>query len=120
MKVLFVQEKPFLATALKLTLLNKGFELIISKNIHHPRSVIDAVNPEYIITDISKGDGIGYVDEAKKRNLPVIVISENGNEEYLQQAFDKGADDYVSLPLSHAELALRLRILVMQRQVAVA
>ena len=111
MKVLFVQEHPFLATALKLTMLSKGFDLVVSEDTSHPISVIEEVNPGLVITDISQGDGIAYVVEAKKKNVPVIVISSNGKEDQLQQAFDKGADDYICLPLSLSELALRVSIL---------
>ena len=115
MKVLFVQEHPFLATALKLTMLSKGFDLVVSEDTSHPNSVIEEVNPTVVITDISQGGGISYVEEAKKKNVPVIVISANGKENELQQAFDKGADDYICLPLSLSELALRVSILTMSK-----
>lgn len=111
MKVLFVQEHPFLATALKLTMLSKGFDLIVSEDTRHAFSVIDEINPNIVIADISQGDGIAYVAEAKKKNVPVIVISANGHEDQLQRAFDNGADDYLCLPLSLTELALRVSLL---------
>jgi DNA-binding response OmpR family regulator len=111
MKVLFVQEHPFLATALQLTMQSKGFDLVVSEDTTHAFSVINQVNPNIVITDISNGEGFSYVEEAKKKNVPVIVISANGKEAELQRAFDKGADDYVSLPLSISELALRISIL---------
>jgi len=111
MKVLFVQEAPFLATALRLTMLLRGFDLILSEDTLNASAVLDRVNPNIVIADISKGDGISYVVEAKKKNMPVIVLSENGRESDLQNAFDNGADDYLSLPLSFSELALRVTIL---------
>ncbi|MDQ6813540.1 MAG: response regulator [Bacteroidota bacterium] len=111
MKVLFVQEHPFLATALQLTMQRKGFDLVVSEDTSHPNKVLDEVNPKLVITDISQGAGLCYVEEAKKKNVPVIVISANGKETELQKAFDKGADDYICLPLSLSELALRVRIL---------
>ena len=115
MKVLFVQEHPFLATALHLTMRSKGFDLVVSEDTVHATKVMNEVNPQIVITDISQGDGILYVEEAKKKNVPVIVISANGKENELQQAFDKGADDYVCLPLSLSELALRVSILTRTR-----
>ena len=115
MKVLFVQEHPFLATALQLTMRSKGFELVVSEDTTHANTVMNEVNPNIVIADISQGDGISYVMEAKKKNVPVIVISANGKESELQQAFDKGADDYICLPLSLSELALRVSILTRTR-----
>ena len=111
MKVLFVQEHPFLATALNLTMRSQGFDLVVSEDTSHANAVMNEVNPNIVIADISQGDGICYVEEAKKKNVPVIVISANGKENELQQAFDKGADDYVCLPISLSELALRVSIL---------
>jgi len=111
MKVLFVQETPFLATALKVTLQRLGFDLIVLENKLNPCATLRNIKPEMVITDITQPGGIDYVDEAKRKNLPVIVISANGKEGDLQKAFDKGADDYLSLPLSISELALRVNIL---------
>jgi len=115
MKVLFVQEEPFLAAALKLTMLSKGFDLVVSEDTVNAFSVISAVNPQIVIADINQGEGLSYVAEAKKMNMPVIVIGTNGKEKELQQAFEHGADDYISLPLSFSELALRVSILARTR-----
>ena len=111
MKVLFVQPAPFLATALKITLRNAGFNLIVSENTSNAVWTLQREEPEIVIIDITQQGGIDYVIKAKKKNLPVIVISANGKENDLQKAFDSGADDYLSLPLSISELALRVSIL---------
>jgi DNA-binding response OmpR family regulator len=111
MKVLLVQERPFLATALMLTLRSKGFDLIIAEDTSPAKSIIDNVQPKVVIADINQENALSYVEEAKKNNLPVIVISANGKENELQQAFDKGADDYICVPLSLSELALRVSVL---------
>ena len=118
MKVLFVQEQTFLATALKLTLLTKGYDLIVSDDTLSASTIIDAHCPNIVIADLSKRTGLLYVEEAKRKNVPVIVISKNGAEDELQKAFDKGADDYISMPLSITELALRVSILTKSRAVA--
>jgi len=118
MKVLFVQEQTFLATALRLTLVTKGYDLVVSDDSQSPSTAIDATNPNIVIADISKRTGLLYVEEAKKKNVPVIVISKSGAEDELQKAFDKGADDYISMPLSISELALRVSILTKTKAVA--
>lgn len=111
MTVLFVQEQPFLATALKLTMRSKGFDLVVSEDNTPADCKIDEVKPQVVIADISQANALAFVEEAKKNNLPVIVISENGKESKLQEAFDCGADDYICMPLSFTELALRVRLL---------
>lgn len=111
MKVLFVQEQPGLMSALKLTLENKGFGLVVCNGTLNAHSVIDAVHPDIVIADITREKGLRYVEEAKSKNVPVMVLSPDGNEENLQKAFDKGADDYITVPLSLPELALRVNLL---------
>jgi DNA-binding response OmpR family regulator len=118
MKVLFVQEHTFLATALQLSMLTRGYDLVVSDETLSPAVTIDKVCPSIIIADISKSTGYSYVEEAKRKNVPVIVISKSGREEELQKAFDKGADDYITMPLSFNELALRVSILTKNRAVA--
>jgi DNA-binding response OmpR family regulator len=115
MKVLFVQEEPFLAAALKLTMLSKGFDLVLSEDTANAFSVISEVNPQIVVADINQGEGMSYVAEAKKKNMPVIVIGTNGKEKELERAFENGADDYISLPLSISELALRVSLLARSR-----
>jgi DNA-binding response OmpR family regulator len=118
MKVLFVQERPFLATALKLTLQSRGFDLIVSEDNSPANSTIAQVRPNVVVADISQQNALSYIEEAKRSQLPVIVISANGKENELQQAFDKGADDYICLPLSLPELALRVSLLTKPTMVA--
>lgn len=117
MRVLFVQEQSFLATALRLKLL-KGFDLVVTSDSISPSKAIDHYNPNIIIADITRGRGYNYVEEAKKKNLPVIVISNNTDEHELNKAFEMGADDYISMPLSFTELALRVHILTHKNAVA--
>jgi DNA-binding response OmpR family regulator len=115
MKVLFVQEEPFLATTIKLTMLTKGFELVVSEDLSNPSSVIHEVDPDIVVADINSAGGINYVVEAKKKNVPVIVISANENQRRLQRAFDEGADDYICLPISVTELTLRVSLLTREQ-----
>ncbi len=118
MKVLFVQEQTFLATALRLALITHGYELIVSNEKISPSVAIETYGPHIIIADITRNSGFNYVEEAKKKNVPVIVICNNGGEDSLQKAFEKGADDYISMPLSFAELALRVNILTKKYSLA--
>lgn len=118
MKVLFVQEHPFLATALKLTMLSKGFDLILLQDNSNPHRVLEQLKPAVVIADISELNGLRYLEQAKLMNVPVIVISANDKEDNLQKAFEKGADDYICLPLSLTELALRVKVLTNARAIA--
>lgn len=111
MKVLFIQEQTFLATALRLAFITKGYDLHVSNENISPETTIEAYNPSIIIADITKGRGYNYVEEAKRKNVPVIVICNNAGENNFEKAIDKGANDYLSMPLSFAELVLKVNTL---------
>lgn len=118
MKVLIVQEQTFLATALRLALLSRGYELIVSNENIPPSHALDIYNPNIVIADITRGSGFRYVEEARKKNVPVIVICNNGDEDQINKAFEKGADDYISMPLSFTELAIKVDLLTQKSAVA--
>lgn len=111
MKVLFVQENSFLATALQLTMITRGYDLVVSDGDIPASRAMTQYHPNIVIADITQGTGFSYVKEAKKNNVPVLVISKSGREDDLQKAFDIGADDYVNMPISFNELALRVNLL---------
>lgn len=118
MKVLIVQEQTFLATALRLALLTRGYELVAANENISPAHALDIYNPTIVIADITRGSGFCYVEEAKKKNVPVIVICNNGNEDDINKAFESGADDYISMPVSFTELALKVNMLTQKNAVA--
>jgi len=109
-----------LYTALKLTLRKKGFQLVVVSASSSPVSTICNLHPSVIITDITSAGSFNFIEEAKRKDLPVIVITKNGQENLLQIAFEKGADDYVIMPISIAEIALRVCILTRAKLKAVA
>lgn len=118
MKVLFIQEQTFLATALRLAFIKKGYDIrVSSENI--PLSItFETFNPNIVIADISKGRGYYYVEEAKKKNVPVIVISNNTGTDHFQMAIEKGADDCLQMPLSFSDLLQRVNLLTKKKPFA--
>ena len=113
MKVLFVQSKPALATALQLTFLRQGYEVIFCKNAFEAVENIIMHSPKLVVVDIMTSSiGLEFVSSIKKYNLPIIVLSAFGYEDQLQKAFELGADDYVNHPYSMNELTLRVNLLM--------
>jgi DNA-binding response OmpR family regulator len=121
MKVLLVQSKPMLATALQLTFLRQGFEVIFCSSATEAVDNILRHQPKLIILDmLTPSVGVEFVSGLKKMNLPIIVLSAFGSEEQLQKAFDMGVDDYVNLPYSMSELLLRANLLTRVKPKAMA
>jgi DNA-binding response OmpR family regulator len=50
-----------------------------------------------------------FVREVLKKNTPIIVLSAEGLEDTVLQAFAIGANDFITKPFSPAELAVRVK-----------
>lgn len=119
MKVLFVHEEPPLATALKLTLLKQGYEVDFCKTATEAIEAIRSTHTDLLIADIMLlKKRRELITGARIKKIPIILLSNLGSEEQMQQAFDMDADDYASLPLSLTELSLRVNKLTHHRSVA--
>jgi two-component system KDP operon response regulator KdpE len=68
--------------------------------------------PHMVLLDLSIGMGNGFRlvrHLSQEYNVPVIVISDKGDDENVARAFDSGADDYVVKPFSPTELMVRIK-----------
>ena len=78
---------------------------------------IHSVNPDLVITDImmpyASGLEIVSMVKTQEKKIPVIVLSAMGQEKVVLEAFDLGADDYMTKPFSPNELTVRVRKLTM-------
>ena len=75
---------------------------------------IEELSPDLIITDImmpfaSGLEIIGAVKRKTEKKIPVIVLSAMGQENVVLEAFQLGADDYITKPFSPNELSMRVK-----------
>lgn len=67
-----------------------------------------------VITDIhmpfhSGLEIITFIRNDLRKNTPIIVLSAEGLEDTVLQAFEIGANDFITKPFSPAELAVRVK-----------
>jgi DNA-binding response OmpR family regulator len=72
---------------------------------------------DLVITDIhmpfhSGLEIITFIRTELKQNVPIIVLSAEGLENTVLQAFDLGVSDFITKPFSPAELAVRVKRLL--------
>ncbi|MBA4057928.1 MAG: response regulator [Marivirga sp.] len=53
-----------------------------------------------------------YVRNDQKKKTPILILSAEGLEDTVLQAFELGADDFVAKPFSLGELVLRVKRLI--------
>ncbi|HQY57276.1 MAG: winged helix-turn-helix domain-containing protein [Nitrospira sp.] len=72
-----------------------------------------ARNPDIILLDLGFPDmnGTAVIEHIRAwSNMPIIVLSARDQEQVKVQAFDLGADDYVTKPFGVDELLARMRV----------
>lgn len=114
MKILVAEDEPIMLKTIELRLKKDGHEVIVTDNGRDAIEQIDLQNPDLIITDIMMpySSGLEIVGKVKKQNqrkVPVIVLSAMGQENVVLEAFNLGADDYITKPFSPNELSMRVK-----------
>lgn len=117
MKILVAEDEPIMLKTIELRLKKDGHEVITSTDGRQAMEQIEAHDPDLIITDIMMpySSGLEIVSKVKKgtyRNVPIIVLSAMGQENVVVDAFNLGADDYITKPFSPNELSLRVKRLI--------
>lgn len=118
MKILIAEDEPIMQKTIVLRLKKDGHEVISTDNGREALDLIAEQKPDLIITDImmpyaSGLEIVGTVKQSDKKT-PIIVLSAMGQENVVLEAFNLGADDFISKPFSPAELSMRVKRLMAQ------
>ena len=99
-KILIAEDDAFLSKIYKIHL-KDDYNLVLVQNGEEAITKIKSEKPDLIILDIvmPKKNGIEVIEEIKKdpatKDIPIMVVSNLGQENDVQKALDAGADDYL-------------------------
>lgn len=99
-RVLVVEDEEFLIRPLKDSLAAEGYTVDVARNGKEAVGKITENKPDLVLLDIlmPEKDGFYVLGEVKKssewRLIPVIVLSNLGEDVTIKQALEAGADDY--------------------------
>ncbi len=112
-RVLVVEDDKGLRLTLVATLKAEGYAPTEAGGVNNARQAFADKKPDLIILDLGlpDGDGMSLLKDLRRSGdlTPIIVLTARGDEESKVQAFDLGADDYVTKPFGVAELLARVR-----------
>lgn len=116
-KIVLAEDNSILLLLLKYQLEKEGYKLLLAVNGKEAVDLIEEHNPDLILTDImmpfiSGLEVISHVRNNLNKKTPIIVFSSAGQEEMVLKAFDIGATDFMSKPLSPNELVIRIKKLL--------
>lgn len=117
MKILVAEDEPMLLKTIELKLKKEGYEVISASDGRQAIEQIEKEVPDLIITDImmpyaSGLEIISFVRKSITKKTPIIILSAMEQEKVVMEAFELGADDYITKPFSLNELAIRVKRLM--------
>jgi cyclic di-GMP phosphodiesterase len=121
-RIMIVDDSREMASALAALLQLSGHTVELFSDGRHALAAITNHPPDLIILDVQMPDLDGYaVCTALKRDsttwdIPVIMVTIEGEREARLQGIEAGADDYLSKPVDARELELRVQVLLRNKR----
>ncbi len=116
MKILVAEDEPLMLMAIEAKLRNEGYEVAGVADGREALKAFEQNQPDLIITDILMPytSGLEFISIVKNSgsNVPIIVLSGLGEEDTVMEAFQLGADDFLTKPFNPTELTVRVKRLL--------
>jgi DNA-binding response OmpR family regulator len=115
-KVLYVEDEPFLARIVKESLESRGFHVHLSGDGAAALQDFDQFTPDICVLDVMlpHKDGFTLAAEIRKKNpvIPIIFLTAKVQTDDLLKGFESGGNDYLRKPFSMEELIVRINNLL--------
>lgn len=114
-KVLVIEDEELVIKVLEFRLKKEGYEVFLAKDGDQALKLIEQHRFNLILVDIMLPyvGGLEITHKVKSNPLtkdtPVIVLSANGLENVILEAFSLGADDFIAKPFNLPELIIRIK-----------
>jgi response regulator RpfG family c-di-GMP phosphodiesterase len=108
-------------TVLELRLLEQGFEVRVARSVEAALEQLSQGGVEVVVSEIDLGpkDGFGLLAEARRQSwgklLPWVIVTKRSGRADADRAFELGADDYVTKPVSYDLLVTKLKQIIDRR-----
>lgn len=110
-KVLILEDDVDLSEILSIYLKKSSYDCVVANTYREAVDFFQQMEFDIIVTDmmLPDGDGETFCTLIRKtKSTPIIVISCLGDDATIVSAFNAGADDYITKPISHAQFMARI------------
>ncbi len=117
LRVLLVEDAPFLRYAFGRLLRMHGFEVMEANDGREALECVNTFHPQLVVTDLMMPvmDGVELIQrlraDPRTADLPVLAITADASEQAEAKAREAGAVDFVTKPIDLPTLLDRLRAL---------
>ncbi len=113
LQILLAEDDDMLASLLNYRLEKGGYDVVLKNDGKEVKNWLNESLPDIIVSDImmpyfSGIELVDYIRNELKSTIPIILISSASNEENVLSAFEMGANDFISKPVSPSELLVRV------------
>jgi len=121
--ILVAEDDPDLQSLLRHALESDGYAVYIAADGQEALDQYDALSPDLLVLDIMMPRLSGFEvlrelrgDDARRQDVPVLVLTSRSGEDDVLTGFELGVDDYLTKPFVIGELRARVRALVARRR----
>jgi DNA-binding response OmpR family regulator len=115
MKVLIVEDDLALSDVIGFTIRRAGFEVLTAHDGASALETFKVETPDFVILDIKlpKLNGLAVLRQIRAEGqIPVIILSVQGEEKDVVRGLELGADDYMVKPFNPRELVARIQAVI--------
>ncbi len=114
MRILVADEQPMALRTLHSKLEKAGFDISAAVDGQQAMSFFDSETPDLVIMDLflpyaTGFEVLNFIREKRASKIPVFFLSSVGLEKTIVEAFELGADDYLTKPFRPSEIVARVR-----------
>ena len=124
--ILVIEDEPDILELIQFNLESEGFKVVTSRTGEEGYRLAGELSPDLIVLDLMLPDISGIEvcrllrQEAKTRNLPIIMATARDSEADVIVGLELGADDYITKPFSVRELSARVRAVLRRSEPSVS
>jgi DNA-binding response OmpR family regulator len=115
-RVLYVEDEPFLGRIVKESLESRDFEVHMSTDGNEAVGLFHSLKPDLCVLDIMlpHQDGYAIARQIRENNpaVPIIFVTAKTQTDDLIKGFEVGGNDYLRKPFSLEELIVRINNLL--------
>ena len=114
MTILICEQEEVLLTAIEFRLQKNGFSVLRTNNTDQCVKHLEEDKPDMLICDLDMDglNGIQLTEHLRKKmksDMPIILLAELEDGEMLVEAFEAGANEFVTKPFKPVELIIRIK-----------
>ncbi len=116
-KILIAEDDPIMLALIEKQLKMQEYEVMALTNGRDALLNLESFKPDMVITDLMMPltSGIELISIIRHKwgsHYPIIVLSAIDEEDTVMEAFNLGADDFLTKPVKPGELGLRVKRLL--------